>query len=74
MSALHADAAEGRADARLRRGVNLDAGRRVKEQSAARACLHEMVMGVRTRDTKRLTSAEVARQAQAAVAAASVNS
>ena len=53
---LHADAAEGRADARARRGVNLDAARRVKEQSAAKARLHEMAMGISTRDAKRLTS------------------
>ena len=49
-----------------------DAARRVKTQSAARAPLHEMATGVRTRGTKRLTSAELAREAQAALAAAAV--
>ena len=60
--AFLAVAAEGRADVRARCAVNLDAARRVKDQSVAKARLHEMAMGGRTRDTKRLTSAEVSRQ------------
>ena len=46
--ALRADAAEGRADARARRGVNSDAARRVEAKSAARwpcASVHAIESG-----------------------------
>jgi hypothetical protein len=69
-SVVHADAADVRVDVQKRRGVDYDAARRLTEKAASRVRLHEGLIGVPNRATRRLTSADVARQAQTAAAAA----
>ena len=62
---LSAGAAESRSEASARRGQDPAAARRLKELAESRARLDRMAMGTQGKGFKTMTSAEVARQAQA---------